>query len=242
VIPRIYAGLTPYFLPQARAQDIADLAVAAPAMLILAVMALRGSARAYLLWLGVLTFTIYNYFIYVFSVPFGPLFLLLVAVLGLCLYALIGGVVSLDHRAIAARFASRRSVAAAGWFLIVAALLFAFLWLSEDLPALISGSTPQSVMDMGLPTNPVHVLDLGFFLPAAMVTGVLLLKRKPLGYTLAPALIVFLILTGMPILITPAVQSALGQTPVWSVLPLIGVLSAALLALLIWLMVSIADF
>jgi hypothetical protein len=136
----------------------------------------------------------------------------------------------------------RRSVAAAGWFLIVAALLFAFLWLSEDLPALISGSTPQSVMDMGLPTNPVHVLDLGFFLPAAMVTGVLLLKRKPLGYTLAPALIVFLILTGMPILITPAVQSALGQTPVWSVLPLIGVLSAALLALLIWLMVSIADF
>ena len=90
------------------AQDIADLSVAAPAWLILAALALRGSLRAYLLWLGVLAFTIYNYVIYMFSVPFGPLFLLWIAVFALSLYAVIGGVSSADHEAV--RSSSRASV------------------------------------------------------------------------------------------------------------------------------------
>ena len=187
-VDRIYAGLTPVFLPQALAQDIANLLIASPALLILAALALRGSLRAYLLWLGVLTFTVYNYVIYTFSIPFGPLFLLWVAVLGLCIYALIGGVTAVDHRAVAARYASRRAVTVVAWFLIVTAVLFGLLWLSEDVPALLAGTRPQSVIDMALPTNPVHILDLAFFLPAVIATGVLLLKRKPLAYTLAPAL------------------------------------------------------
>src|SRR5512136_696860 len=102
----IYARLTPVFLPQALAQDVANLVIASPALLILAALALRGSLRAYLLWLGVLTFTVYNYVIYTVSIPFGPLFLLWVAVFGLCIYALLGGVVAVDHAAVAARFAS----------------------------------------------------------------------------------------------------------------------------------------
>ena len=109
-VSRIYAGLTPVFLPQAIAQDVANLLLAAPALVILAVLALRGSLRAYLLWLGVLTFTVYNYVIYTFSIPFGPLFLLWVAVLGMCIYALIGGVTAVDYRAIAGLYTSRRAV------------------------------------------------------------------------------------------------------------------------------------
>jgi len=87
----IYAGLTPVFLPQALAQDVANLVVAAPAMIITAILALRGSLRAYLLWLGVVT--VHRLQLRDLRVlhPFGPLFLLWVAVLGMCIYALIGG-------------------------------------------------------------------------------------------------------------------------------------------------------
>lgn len=236
---RIYAGLTPAFLPQALAQDIANLAVASPALLILAALALRGSLRAFLLWLGVLTFTVYNYVIYTFSIPFGPLFLLWVAVLGLSIFALIGGVTAVDHRAVAACFTSRRAVNVVAWVLIVTAVLFGLLWLSEDVPALLAGTTPQSLTDMALPTNPVHILDLGFFLPAVIATGVLLLKRKPLAYTLAPAFIVFIILTGVPILLTPVVQMARGETASWGVVVPIGTLTVAMLGVLVWLLSTI---
>jgi len=238
-VKNLYADLTPVFLPQALAQDIANLALVSPAWLILAALALRGSLRAYLLWLGVLTFTVYNYMIYTFSVPFGPLFLLWVAVLGLSLYALIGGVATVDHEVVKSSFTSQRAITFVAWFLMITAVLFSLLWLSEDVPALFSGNTPQSVIDMALPTNPVHILDLAFFLPAVIITGILLLKRKPFAYTLAPAFIVFLVLTGIPILLTPVVQSVRGETAAWGVVVPIGTFTLVLLGLLAWLLSTI---
>jgi len=238
-VKSIYAGLTPVFLPQALAQDIANLAIVSPLWLILAILALRGSLRSYLLWIGVLIFTIYNYVIYTFSIPFGPLFLLWVAVFGMCIFALIGGIATTDHKGVESAFRSRRATLVVAWFLIITAVIFGLLWLSEDVPALLSSTKPQSVVDMALPTNPVHILDLGFFLPAVIVTGVLLIKRKPFAYTLAPAFIVFLILTGVPILLTPVVQAARGEIAVWGVVLPIGTLTVILLVLLVWLLSTI---
>jgi hypothetical protein len=238
-VPGIYADLTPAFLPQALAQDIANLAIVSPAWLILAILALRGSLRAYLLWLGVLVFTVYNYVIYTFSIPFGPLFLLWVAVLGLSLYALIGGVTAANHKAVASSFTSQGAITVTAWLLIVTAVLFGLLWLSEDVPALLSGSRPQSVADMALPTNPVHILDLGFFLPAVIATAAMLLKKKPLAFTVAPAFIVFLVLTGIPILFTPVVQATRAETAAWGVVLPIGILTVALLGLLAWLLSTV---
>ncbi len=232
----IYARLTPAFLPQALAQDVANLALASPALLILPALALRGSLRAYLLWLGVLTFTVYNYIIYTYSLPFGSLYLVWIAVLGLCVYALLGGVAAVDHAAVAALFPNRRAVQVVAWAFVVVAIFFGFLWLSEDVPALLSGSTPQSVVDMGAPTNSVHINDLAFFLPAVVVTGLALLKRKSLAFTLAPAFLVFLILTGIPILITPVVQTVRGEAAGWGPVVPIGTLTVILLGLLAWLL------
>ena len=238
-VESIYADLMPAFLPQALAQDIANLAIVAPLWLILATLALRGSLQAYLLWLGVLAFTVYNYVIYTFSIPFGPLFLLWVAVFGLSLYALIGGITSVDHDVIKWSFTSQRATVFVAWFLIITAILFGLLWLSEDVPALLSGNTPQSVIDMALPTNPVHILDYAIFLPAVIATGIMLLKGKSHAYTLAPSAIVFLILTGIPILITPIVQSARREAASWGVVLPIGTLTVLLLGLLAWLISQI---
>jgi hypothetical protein len=235
----IYAGLTPVFLPQALAQDIANLALVAPLWLLLAALALRSSLRAYLLWLGVLTFTVYNYVIYTFSIPFGPLFLLWVAVFGMSIYALIGGIATVNHQVVKSAFTSRRATLVTAWVLIVTAVLFGLLWLSEDVPALLSGARPQSLIDMALPTNPVHILDLAFFLPAVIATGVLLIKQRPLAYTLAPTFIVFLILTGIPILLTPVVQTARGEAAAWGVVLPIGALTVVLSALLVWLLSTV---
>jgi len=238
-VKSIYADLTPAFLPQALAQDIANLAVVSPMWLVLAVLAWRGSLRAYLLWLGVLTFTVYNYVIYTFSIPFGSLFLLWVAVFGMSIYSLIGGVTAVDHQVVESFFASRRAIQVVAWFLIITAILFCLLWLSEDLPALLSNTRPQSLVDLALPTNPVHILDLGFFLPAVIATGVMLIKRKSLAYTLVPSFIVFLILIGIPVLITPVVQAVRGETAAWGVVVPIGTLTVLLLGLLIWLLATV---
>ncbi len=238
-VKSIYAGLTPAFFPQALAQDISNLALIAPAWLISAVLALRGSMRAYLLWLGILTFTVYNYVIYAFSIPFGPLFLLWVAVLGLSLFALIGGVASAPHEQVQASYSNAKRVTVTAWSLMVISVLFGLLWLSEDVPALVKGVRPRSLIDLAIPTNPVHILDLGFFLPAALAVGMMLRKKRPPAYTLAPAFIVFLILTGVPILVTPVVQTLRGAEADWGVVAPIGTLTLGLIGLLLWLLKSV---
>lgn len=239
--PSIYARLTAAFLPQAIAQDVANLVLVSPLMILLAVLALRNSLRAYLLWLGFVTFTVYNYVIYAFSIPFGPLFPLWVAVLGLSIYALIGGLAEADHEAIRARYSHPGRVKVAAWVLLVVAVFFAFVWLSEDVPALLAGTAPASATAMALPTNPVHILDLAFFLPAAIIAAGMLLKRVPLGYTLAPAFLLFLILTAVPILLTPVVQPLVDQAPAWGVALPIGVLTLVLVGIAAWLVASIRD-
>jgi hypothetical protein len=47
---------------------------------------------------------------------------------------------------------------------------------------------------------------------------------------------VFLVLTGIPILFTPVVQAARGEVVAWGVVVPIGTLTVALLVLLVWLL------
>ena len=180
----------------------------------------HAALRAYLGWLGCLAFTVYNYAIYAFSVHFGPLFLVWVAVLGLSVLALVGGLSTLEATAVKARFAGQAMLLPA-WILIVVAALFGFLWLSEIVPDLLAGDPSSSASDWNIPTNPVHVLDLAFFPPALFASGVLLLRHQPVGYATAAGQLAWIALTCLPILVTPLVA---GHEPGWAVMLPIGVL------------------
>lgn len=187
-VDETYAKETENWAGQAIGQDIANL-VAFPAMLLLAFAARRGSLRAYLAWTGVAAFSVYSFAIYAFAVNFGRFFLLYVAVFGLSVYALAGGLAVIDPAAVKSRFSPETPVRSTAVLLIVIGSLFYLLWLSEVVGAIVANQTPAATVEAGLATNPVHVLDMGILLPAAIAGGVLLLKRRPWGYLLAPAVL-----------------------------------------------------
>jgi hypothetical protein len=81
-------------------------------------------------------------------------------VLGLSIYALIGGLAAIDPARLKVAFDSRAPVRSAWIALVVVAAMFYIQWLSEDVPAILGGKTPRSLLDAGLPTSPVHVLDM----------------------------------------------------------------------------------
>lgn len=234
-VERFYGALTTSFTDQAIAQDLVNLFFVSPVMALLAWRGLRNSLASYLVWLGFLTFTVYNYAIYAFSIDFGPLFLLWVAVLGMATFSLIGGASAVVPTGVANALGNRKERVTAVFMLVVVAL-FAIMWLADIVPALMDDSTPASVQDVGLPTNPVHVLDLAFFLPAVAFVGWALLQRHPLGYAAAPAMLVFLALTGLPILTTVFVADHYGHDAAWQLLAPIGVITLTS-AILTWVMV-----
>jgi hypothetical protein len=117
-----------------------------------------------------------------------------VAVLGLTFCTLFSSTLGLQPDRLQPHFSAITKARAVRVYLLLVAVLFALLWLSQDIPAIMGGKAPQSVTQNGLLTNPVHVLDLGPYLPAMIITDLLLWSRRFLGYFFAIPLLVFSIL------------------------------------------------
>jgi hypothetical protein len=207
---RAYVRETPSWAAQGTGQDFANLFVVLPFLLVVAVFAWRGSVRAVLLWLGALLYVLYSYVLYAFCVHFNEWFLAYVATLGLTFYTLIGAVASVDLRQASEASRGAAHTRALSVLLTVVGVGFAVLWLSDVIPAIAHGRAPASADEVGLPVNPVHVLDLAFALPGVIFTGVLLWKRHVYGLLFAVPCATFLILMGIAILAMARAMSLRG--------------------------------
>ena len=90
-------------------------------------------------------------------------------------------------------------------------LVTALLWIGPDLLALLAGRVPGDVTEAGLLTNPIHVLDLGLVIPAAVLTGVLLARRRPWGFVLGAYFLVKFTTLGLAIMSMGVFMVADGQ-------------------------------
>ncbi len=176
-----YVKETENWVLQAQGQDIGNL-VAVVVLLLSAYKATKGSSKAFFVWLGMLFYLLYAYIIYAVAVHFNSLFLVYVAVLGLTFYTIVTAV---SLKSVQAKLPKVNKFAS--YTLIIIGILFTLLWLSEIIPALATGKTPQGTIDAGLSVNPIHVLDLAIVLPGFIATGYLSLKGRKIGtYLLAP--------------------------------------------------------
>jgi hypothetical protein len=225
---------TPSLVAQAIGQDAITLMMALPALVIGAFLTSRGSQRARLIWLGVLVYVVYTYASYAFGIRFNPLFLIYIALLGCSTYALIGGLVTTDWASIKAGFTERTPVRVVSIFLVVIAGLFYLLWLSEAVPASLTGIPPQSVKDDGTPTNVIHVLDMAWLLPALVITAVSLWRKQPMGYVLAAALLANLVFLALAILSMVVFQGRGGEPVVIPLVVIFVALFAISIGMLIW--------
>ena len=66
--------------------------------------------------------------------------------------------------------------------------LLALLWLGRIIPALLAGGVPIGLESYR--TLFVQAGDLGLVVPLAILSGALLLRRRPVGYLLASVLLV----------------------------------------------------
>jgi hypothetical protein len=225
----IYKSETAALVDSAAAQDVVSVAVAVLLMVTITVAVRTGSTGATLVWVGLLSFVAYNAAIYCFSVHFGPLFLAWTVVLGLSVFGAVITSLAVESSTLTSLLPQHGAKIVA-WVLIGASVIFALLWLREIVPDLLAGRPSSSAVEWHVPTNPVHVLDLALFLPAVMVSGVLILRSDPLGLTLGVPALVWMILTCLPILVTPLMARARGHSPEWSAVPPVAFLLVIFLA------------
>ena len=190
-VPGSYSRETANWAAQARAQDWADLVLAAPILLVSALLAQKNSIKAYLVWLGTLFFTIYSFLLFAFLVHFNAMFPAYMAVLGLTTYLLIFSLAqdrNLTDRIGHAENWIRKGSAV---LLLVVGVLFYFVWGKDIVANLLAGTAPRDLVETGLPTNGVYVIDTALCLPALLIGGYRLLKKQKLGYVLGGGLLTF---------------------------------------------------
>lgn len=222
--PSIYGQETDNWATQGKGQDLGNL-IAVVTLMASGYLYYKGSYKAALVWLGTLFYLIYAYIVYAVAVHFNSLFLIYVAVLGLSTYAILSVIGNL--RAHEAHYPSSTARKIAGYTIISIGALFGLLWLSELIPALLSGTVPQSIKEAGLWVNPIHVIDLSVVLPGFIIAGYLALKGKQSGLFYVAPWLVFSVLMGASIVAAMIMMSTAGFASVIPALVMVSLVVAA---------------
>lgn len=182
LVERVSALEKPIWAAQGVGQDIVNLVVAVPVLVVSAHLAQKGSLRALLVWTGALMYLVYSYIVYSFFVHFGPLFPVYIAILSLSFYMLLATLLSADVDRVAKAFSENAPIRLTGNLLMGLSGVFYLLWGSDVVRSLLSGTAPQSAIDVGFPVNPIHVMDMGLLLPGMALTGLLLRRSWGCSY------------------------------------------------------------
>ncbi|MFP3712610.1 hypothetical protein [Puerhibacterium sp. TATVAM-FAB25] len=175
-----------------RAYDLGSLTVATPLLAGAMVRARRGSARAHVLWAGMLVYVVYTYAYYVFGAAFNALFLAHVVLLVLAAVALVLLLRSLDVGALVSAARARTPVRTVGVVLGALAASLGGMWAWFSLRFATTGAPPPE----GLLLQPApighlgYAMDLSTLVPAYATASVLLWRRRPWGHVLGGVLLV----------------------------------------------------
>ncbi|HEY7761920.1 MAG TPA: hypothetical protein VIC52_02820 [Actinomycetota bacterium] len=171
-----------------RGGDLVSIVFAVPLLIGSLWLTDRGSARARAAWIGMLAYAVYNSAFYAFGPSFNDAFLLHIALLSMSIFALACAIVSTDLAATSEAFRKVRGARWVGLFLAVVGGVQGALWLFVIARNVITGELIADVPAAG--QHLVFALDLALLVPGLMLAGVLLFRRRPLGFLLGTAMAV----------------------------------------------------
>lgn len=172
---------------QGTAQDIVTLALGIPLLIISLYMSLKSSLKGRLLLAGTLGYFLYTYISYVFLWMYNPMFIVYVILMSASFFAFTLSMMSVDINNLSLAFNKKLPVKFLGGFQIFFAAALCLLWLGKIIPTIINGTVPLGLEHYT--TLVIQGLDLGFIVPIALLSGVLLIKGNPFGYLLSSVII-----------------------------------------------------
>ncbi|SEP03567.1 hypothetical protein SAMN04487948_111100 [Halogranum amylolyticum] len=224
-VPEFYRDAE-VLLPQLYGQDLLTLVVAVPILVGALYYADQGSLRGYVVWLGVTGYLLYTYASYALLTAFNELYLVYVALFGLTLFTLIGGVVRIDPTDLKEALDGHPVRGYVAFQALVAGLV-ALMWLAEVGPASLAGTRPPSIAETTLPVPVIQSLDLGVVVPSFALSAALLWKQRAWGYVFTGVLLVKGTTLGLAVLAMIVFMLQNGQT-----VPLPQILLFSLLSLI----------
>lgn len=229
-MPGFYDQETLNWRIQSKGQDTINLVLIAPILIFTALVGFSKGFYGTLMWAGAILYIIYTYLIYCFSIHFNMFFIDYCLILGLSFYGMIYFLVK--NGRLTRNVQSIKIDNLIGIYFLLISVIFYVLWLSEIIPSIRNETTPQSIVDAGLFTNPVHVLDLSVVLPGIFITGIAVLRKNRIGLLIAPILLMFFFLMDLTIgwlILVIKLEGGRGNPVVSGIMGLLAIVSLLLL-------------
>lgn len=211
--PGLYHKETLNWATQSIGQDITDLFLITPVLIVTAILAAQKNKISLPIWAGTNLYLAYTFTIYCFDVHFNQMFIIYCFCFGLSVFSFLYYLLVLRKESPGHEVRYKTPLRFIGIYFLIIASLFYLLWLGDIFPSLIANKTTPKLSETGLFTNPVEVLDLSLVLPGIFVTGIFLLNGKNIGYVLAPVLLAFLILMDITISVLTIYLGMKGLVP-----------------------------
>jgi hypothetical protein len=212
--------------------DWVTLLAAVPLLWVGRRTAAHGSVRGLLLTLGIAAYAVYNYAFYLFGAALNVFFPLYVFTVLVAVVTLILALSHLDVAAVAKGFHQATPARAIGGYLLFVASGLSIVWLAMWGAYAFAGR-PTPVEPEAFKV--VAAVDLTLVVPALVVGGVQLWKRRPWGYLMATlaaiegAMYLLVLSVNSAIAITRGLAAAPGELPIWGPLALFTTVAAIIL-------------
>ncbi len=173
------SALREAFLPN----DLVNLCLGLPLLGFVLNRVANQKLVGFLLLPGMLVFVTYNYLAYTLGRPLDWISSLNILLVALCVYTLVRLFISLDHSRIKDQLSGKIPARFSGWVLLIFGMAFLALAISQILTGIREGVIPP------LGANAVAAADI--LVSLGWITGgYLLLRKRPLGYTIGLGLLV----------------------------------------------------
>lgn len=172
---------------QAKAQDGVTLLIGIPLLLVSLAFTRRGYLRGRLLLTGTMGYFLYTYASYCFVSMYNPLFLLYCALLSASFYAFVLLFKSIDPAELAPTLRGHLPLRSMAAFLFGLGGAVGMLWLGRLAPSLTEGTPPVGLDHYT--TMVIQAFDIAFIIPAAVFSGIMLLRKQSIGLLLATVII-----------------------------------------------------
>jgi hypothetical protein len=182
-----------------RGTALVILVVGLPVLITAMSRASRGSVRALVVWLGTLAYLLYQAVMFCFAVPLNNLFLSYIAYLGLSVWSLVTLLRTTNLSAFRSRLSPQMPVRYLAGFALTIAVVNAYAWLAQIVPAVFSSEPATLVKDTGLLTNPVFVQDLAIWLPLLITAAIASWRRESWGLLVTGAMLAMFVLESISI-------------------------------------------
>ena len=169
-------------------QDAVTLLIGVPLLLFSLYLFRKGTLKGKLLLTGTLGYFLYTYMSYTFLWNYNKLFIIYVVLMSASFFAFTLSMVSYDIEKLKLSFKKELPIRFLGGFQIFVGVAIGLLWLVRIAPSIIGDLPPVGLEHYT--TLVIQGMDLGFVVPAAILSGVLLIKKRALGYLLSSVIII----------------------------------------------------